>query len=88
MKPENTEYETNSGGDGLKALKSLQAHRSDTVRGWACVLIDPRQPATPAERLTWIRPYAADNMPALSPGIEHARNPVPRWAWHANAHED
>ncbi len=44
-----------------KALKTLQAHRSDTVRGWACVLIGRREPATLAERLTWIRPFAADN---------------------------
>ncbi len=45
----------------VEGLKSLQAYRSDTVRGRACVLIGRREPATLAERLTWIRPVAADN---------------------------
>lgn len=57
---------------GPAAAESLQAHSSDTVRGWACYVIAAAGGVTLAQRLERIRPLADD--PHFG---------VREWAWMA-----
>jgi 3-methyladenine DNA glycosylase AlkC len=44
----------------LAKVKTLQTHTSDTVRGWACMMIGHHASASLAEKLQWMDQFAAD----------------------------
>lgn len=46
--------------DFLATIKTLQTHTSDTVRGWACMMIGHHASASLAETLQWMDQFAAD----------------------------
>lgn len=81
-----------SRSDFLATVEALKGHTSDTVRGWACMMIGHRDSATLAERLQWMDSFAADrNMgvremawlalrPVISRDIQSAIRLLQPWA--------
>jgi len=76
---------------GIAGVERLSAHRSDTVRGWACYLIANLPALTLEQRLHHIRPLADDAhfgarewawialRPALAAELEHALRLLQPW---------